>query len=225
MKNTIITACYFMISIIYVSYGNITSPLIALILKALIIPVLMLLFIINIRPAGNRLHQMIIAALIFSWCGDILLGVPQKSNNLFVPGLVCFLLAHVMYLVVFFTTPGENLIIRKRSYFLIPVVLYGFLLLYLLYDGLGEMKIPVIIYTLAILTMVSSAINRFGKVGNASWILVFSGAILFLLSDSGIAVNKFLHPFPGAEVIIMSTYVVAQYLIVIGYLKETVAKK
>lgn len=220
MKTKIVTACYFMISIIYISYGNMATPLVAIILKALIIPVLMLLFIINIRPAGNRSHQMIILALIFAWCGDILLGVPKESADLFVPGLVSFLLAHVMYLSVFFRTPGENFIIRKRTYFLVPVAIYGILLLYILFDRLGDMKLPVIIYTLVILTMVSSAMNRYGKVNSNSWLLVMAGAILFLLSDSGIAIDKFLKPLPGAQVMIMSTYVLAQYLIVTGYIHQ-----
>jgi uncharacterized membrane protein YhhN len=220
MKNTIISASYFLISIVYISYSSMASPLVALILKALIIPVLMLLFIINLRPAGNRSHQMIILALLFSWCGDILLGVQSTTGNLFIPGLIGFLLAHVMYLIVFFNTPGENIIVRKRSYFLIPVLLYGVLLVIILFNGLGEMKLPVIVYTIVILTMVCSAISRYGKVNRASWLLVMTGAILFLLSDSGIAINKFLKPFPGAQVVIMSTYVMAQYLIVIGYIRQ-----
>lgn len=220
MKTKITTASYFMISIIYISYSNMASPLTALILKMLIIPVLMLIFIINIRPAGNRLHKMIILALFFSWCGDMLLGVPKESTDLFVPGLVSFLLAHVMYLSVFFTTPGENIIVRKRIYLLIPVAIYGLLLLYILFNRLGDMKLPVIIYTLVILTMVSSAINLYGKVNRTSWLFVLAGAILFLLSDSGIAINKFLKPFPGAQVIIMATYVLAQYLLVTGYIRQ-----
>jgi uncharacterized membrane protein YhhN len=80
------------------------------------------------------------------------------------------------------------------------------------------MKLPVTIYTLVILTMVCGAINRYGKVNFRSWLIVLIGAILFLFSDSGIAISKFLHPFCGSQVLIMSTYVTAQYLIVMGYL-------
>jgi len=220
MKNTIISASYFMLAIIFISYGSMVSPLVALILKALIIPVLMLLMILNLKFSENRSNLLIILALIFSWLGDILLGVPESTANLFVPGLISFLLAHVMYMLVFFRTPGKNLIIPKRFYFLIPVLLYGIGLLILLFNSLGEMKLPVTVYTIVILTMVCSAISRYGKVNPTSWLLIFAGAILFLLSDSGIAINKFYSHFYGAQVIIMSTYVLAQYLIVIGYIRE-----
>ncbi len=224
MKNTIISASYFMISIIYISYEGMASPLVALILKSLIIPVLMLLFILNLRPSENRSHQMVLMALIFSWLGDILLGVPESSANLFVPGLISFLLAHVMYLTVFFRTPGENKIIPKRVYLLIPVLLYGTGLLLLLFNSLGDMKLPVCVYTMVILTMVCSAISRYGKVNSISWALVFTGAVLFLFSDSEIAINKFYRHFAGAQVTIMSTYVLAQYLIVKGYIREFKAR-
>jgi uncharacterized membrane protein YhhN len=220
MKNTIISASYFMLAIIFISFGSMVSPLVALILKALIIPLLMFLMILNLKTSEKRSNQLIILALIFSWLGDILLGVPESSANLFVPGLISFLLAHVMYMLVFFRTPGKNLIIPKRIYFLIPVLLYGIGLLVLLFNSLGEMKLPVTVYTLVILTMVCSAISRYGKVNITSWLLISTGAILFLISDSGIAINKFSSHFAGAQAIIMSTYVLAQYLIVIGYIME-----
>jgi uncharacterized membrane protein YhhN len=220
MKNTIISAGYFIIAIIIIAFSGMTPPLAALILKAFLMPCLMLLMILNLGTAGNRPNQMIILALVFSWLGDIFLAVPEQSANLFIPGLVSFLLAHVMYLVVFFRTPGENIILAKRSYFFLPVLLYGVLLVILLFNSLGEMKLPVMVYTVVILTMVCSAVNRYGKVGRASWLLVLSGAILFLLSDSGIAINKFYSHFTGAQALIMSTYVIGQYLIVIGYIRQ-----
>lgn len=220
MKTTITSACYFIISIIFITHRSIASPLIALILKALIIPVLMIILILNARATWNRYHTMILLALVFSWFGDILLDVPVNYADLFIPGLICFLLAHVMYLTVFFATKGADFILKKRTCLFLPVALYGILLLWILYPDLGAMKLPVTIYTVVILTMVCGAINRYGKVNFRSWLIVLIGALLFLLSDSGIAINKFLHPFYGSQVFIMSTYVAAQYLIVMGYIKQ-----
>lgn len=218
MKTIVTTACYFTISIIFIIYRTMASPLIALILKALIIPVLMILLIMNIRTIWNNYHTMILLALVFSWFGDILLEVPVKYADLFIPGLISFLLAHVMYLTVFFTTKGDNFILKKRGYLFIPVALYGILLLCVLHSSLGQMKLPVTIYTVVILTMVCGAINRYGMVNFRSWLFVLIGAIFFLLSDSGIAINKFFHQFYRSQLLIMSTYVAAQYLIVMGYI-------
>jgi uncharacterized membrane protein YhhN len=89
-----------------------------------------------------------------------------------------------------------------------------------LYGDLAEMKLPVIIYATVILTMLSGAINRKEKVNRRSYLLVLGGAILFVISDSSIAINKFSLPFESSEIVIMSTYVMAQYLIVTGYIDQ-----
>lgn len=82
------------------------------------------------------------------------------------------------------------------------------------------MRIPVIIYTVIILIMLSGAINRMEKVNKSSFYLVLTGAILFVISDSAIAVNKFSFAFAYSSIIIMSTYAAAQLLIVLGYVKQ-----
>lgn len=160
------------------------------------------------------------SALVFSWLGDITLQLKEKNDLFFMIGLSCFLLAQVMYLIAFFSTEGENVLFFKKVYLILPVILFGVILLYILYDGLGDMKIPVVIYAAVILTMLTSALNREKKVNKRSYILVLIGAILFVLSDSMIAINKFGYSFILSNVAIMTTYITAQYLIVIGCLKQ-----
>jgi uncharacterized membrane protein YhhN len=191
-----------------------------IIAKALIIPILFLLYLRYVRKSVNSFHTLILTALVFSWCGDVLLQLTQFNELFFLAGLGSFLLAQVMYLAAFFSTQGKNLITGSLSWALIPVAAYGAALLYYLWDGLGDMKIPVLVYAVVILTMLSAAINRKAKVNRLSFLLVLSGAILFVLSDSMIAVNKFRLPFDLARLAIMLTYVTAQYLIITGCLKQ-----
>jgi len=158
-----------------------------------------------------------LAGLFFTWAGDVVL----EFEGLFIPGLGCFLLAHVMYLVVFFKTPGRNVIFQKRWYLLIPVILSGAGLILYLYNDLADMRIPVIIYSIVILTMLTGAINRLEKVNLISYYLVLTGAILFVISDSAIAINKFSHHFESSGIVVMTTYIIAQYLIVSGFIKQS----
>ncbi len=215
MKNTLISLVYFCIAGAFMATMDSEY---AIILKGLLLPLLALYFLVNSRLSG-WMNRMFFMALLFSWGGDVLLEIPDTKIDLFLPGLFSFLVAQVLYFNVFAFTPGKNTIMRSRPWVLIPVVMYAAGLIYILYDSLGNMKIPVFIYTAVILSMVCSAITRFGKVSRKSWIIVLAGAILFLLSDSGIAINRFYRPFPGAEIWIMSTYVMAQFLIVNGYLE------
>jgi len=68
--------------------------------------------------------------------------------------------------------------------------------------------------------MLAGAINRKGKVNMMSYTMILAGAIFFVISDSVIALNKFGNKFESSETIIMSTYIVAQYFIVAGYILQ-----
>jgi uncharacterized membrane protein YhhN len=161
-----------------------------------------------------------VAGLLFSWAGDIILEFSDSNANMFIPGLVCFLLAHIMYFIVFIKTPGNNSIIGNRRLLLLPAIIYGVTLVLYLYGDLKEMRFPVIMYAIVILFMLAGAINRIDKVKKKSFWLVLAGAILFVISDSAIAINKFSYQFEYSGIVIMSTYIVAQYLIVTGYIEQ-----
>jgi uncharacterized membrane protein YhhN len=217
MKNRVLSLLYFLIGIIAIILLDKPSFYPGFIAKSLIIPALMILFFVNFNSLSNRLHLYIFTALFFSWAGDITLEFTTKNENFFIIGLLCFLIAHLMYLVAFLKTPGENTILSKRVYLLIPVLIYGAGLVCYLYRDLAEMRLPVILYATVILSMLAAAINRKDKVNVASFYMVLTGAILFVISDSAIAVNKFSHHFGSSGIVIMATYIVAQYLIVTGY--------
>lgn len=219
MKTKVLTGAYFIIGILYVSFNGIIPVLPAFLLKTLIIPVLMLILALTFFSEMNRLHRLMFAGLFFSWAGDLLLEIPGSYGDFFIPGLVCFLLAHVMYLTAFFLTPGRSIII-KRAYLLLPVVIYGAALIYILYNDLDGMRMPVILYAFVILAMLSGSIDRLEKVNRPSYWLVLAGAALFVISDSLIAVNKFSHPIEHEGIWVMSTYICAQYLIIIGYIRQ-----
>lgn len=88
------------------------------------------------------------------------------------------------------------------------------------------MQFPVLMYAIIITVMAIMAVNRYGKVNIFSFKLILYGALFFLLSDSALAVNKFAQPIPQAGVLIMGTYMIAQYLIVYGtVVRELVVKR
>jgi uncharacterized membrane protein YhhN len=214
MKTKVLSLLYFIAGILFILLENHSSVVTQFVLKALIIPWLIIIFAISLKPFNNRFNTLMFFGLICSWAGDMTL------QFYFIPGLIFFLLTHIMYLTVFFMTPGRSMIFTRRLYLLIPVILYGAGICYFLYDDLGEMKFPVIIYTLVILTMLAGAINRKEKVNTISYWLVLAGAILFVLSDSALAIHKFSLNFNYSGIVIMSTYLAAQYLITIGFITQ-----
>lgn len=68
--------------------------------------------------------------------------------------------------------------------------------------------------------MSSMALNRYGNGHPISFSLVFSGSLFFVVSDTLIAVNRFLVTTPYAGLFVMATYIAAQFLIMKGILKQ-----
>jgi uncharacterized membrane protein YhhN len=211
MKTKIIALVYFIIGLIYTALDGSLSLVPGVVLKGIIIPLLLFYYLSSVR---NNVNISIVAALILSWAGDIAIDFS------FVPGLLCFLAAHIMYIVTFLRLSGKSSLFPRRIYLFLPLVLYGVILILFLYPGLDTMKVPVIFYAVVILSMVAAAINRIDRVSRPSYIIVLTGAILFVISDSIIAVTRFGHPFMHSGIAVMITYIVAQYLIVSGIVRQ-----
>jgi uncharacterized membrane protein YhhN len=221
MRTKILSAVYFLAAILFI-FPQLRPPFLTdVISKGLIILVLIVLFLASSGKLSTWSQRMMFIGLFFSWIGDIVLEIKQNQEMMFMTGLAFFLLAQVSYFLVFITTPGRGQPVKKLIMMILPVVVYGIFLLAYLYRDLGDMRLPVAIYALVILAMLAAAITRAGKTGIASFWLVLAGALLFVLSDSLLAVNKFSHAMPAAPVLIMSTYVVGQFLIVTGFLRQT----
>jgi uncharacterized membrane protein YhhN len=188
---------------------------------------LLLLYYLASAGSGNR-SPMLVAALSLSFLGDVLL-MQGDRELFFMLGLASFLGAHVCYILVYNTFCGEETerMLRglQRLRYSFPVLLAGFGLLGILMPHAAGMRIPVAAYALILMAMVLAALYRFGRTSGRSFGLVFGGAILFMMSDSLLAVNKFIEPLPGASFWIMLTYCSAQYLIVRGLLLHPPARK
>ena len=191
------------------SFHNISKPL--------ILVSLILFFYFKSEHLAIKTKRLMLLALTMSLIGDVFLMLDDISPIYFIAGLLSFLLAHLFYILVFLNRRNNK--IKPLGFFTI-LIIYTFGLLYLVKNGLGTMLYPVIIYVLAILSMAITASLRKGNVPTLSYNLVLTGALLFLISDSFVAINKFYLAIPGEHIIIMSSYSIAQYCIVMGVLKQ-----
>ncbi len=191
-------------------------------LNIVIKPLIMISLAAYYLVSTQQRSTLFLVAIFFCWVGDVLLLF--KPELFFIAGLVAFLTGHVLYILCYqqmrWNESKNPLLGPQKVRFALPIVLAGTGLVVVLYPVLGELKIPVMIYALVITTMALQALFRFGYTTNKSFALVFIGAILFMVSDSLLAINKFLMPVQFASLGIMATYMVAQYLIVEGVLKH-----
>jgi uncharacterized membrane protein YhhN len=183
--------------------------------KPLIVITLILYFLSATWKFENGLMKIIARALTFSWLGDVVLMFESFNKNIFLIGLISFLFAHLIYINFFsIVRTGEKMKLKTGLIFL--VVFYYSGLICLLFDDLHEMKIPVLVYGIVISAMFLLALHMlFIKNKEAGKLMMF-GALLFIASDSILAINKFYEPFEYAGIAIMLTYGIAQLLITLG---------
>ncbi len=158
-------------------------------------------------PQVSGAYQVAIGiGLLFSLAGDIFLMLPRDR---FVAGLVAFLLAHITYSIAF----GSQVRWPAWSPWGIGVVLYAALIYRLLQPKLGKLWPAVLIYLIAITVMAWLSIVMFRQTGTTPALFAAVGALLFVISDSALALNRFRGRFWSADLLVLSTYYLAQWLI------------
>ena len=161
------------------------------------------------RAGGGltRFQQLLLAAILASLAGDVFL----MFAGYFIPGLVSFLVAHLCYIALF--KQGVAWFPSRSA--LVMTLAFGLLMLALLWSGLpAALKGPVTAYVLVIALMAAQAVGRAISQRDASALAVAIGACVFMLSDSLLAINRFLEPLPLASLWVLSSYYVAQILII-----------
>jgi uncharacterized membrane protein YhhN len=180
-------------------------------------------FLVSVKENGWQ-RNLITGALLLSWMGDCWLLFESRDDLFFMLGLGSFLLAHLFYIVYFHKIRIKEKV-KPRPWLLIPVVLYYGLLIWLLNPYLLELQLPVRIYGLVISFMLVLALHMFFIRPQKAGQWMVTGALLFILSDSLLAINKFYAPFEKAGVLIMLTYGLAQYCIAEGAIRYYTASK
>ena len=158
-----------------------------------------------------------VAALACCLLGDVLLMLP---GDLFIPGLVAFLVGHALFIVGLLQPPAPpgtppfafsatGLIVATLvalTYGIVPATL---IFRSLARDGAGALIAPVAVYLVTILTMAILAAN----VGVPAATV---GAALFVVSDTVLALGRFVRPLTHRDIVVHITYHLAQVLLVLS---------
>ncbi len=200
------------------------SPWLEKITKPLLMIVMIIYFVSSLTTVSSGLKKWIIAALAFSWLGDVLLMFQQGRPVFFLLGLSAFLIAHLFY-IFFFHRVRVNEQVKSRWWLPAVVVVYYAVLIAVLYPKLGDMKVPVPVYGIVISFMLLLALHMLFIKNSKAGQLMMAGAVLFILSDSVLAINKFYQPFEAAGLAVMLTYGIAQLLITRGAIAYISSKR
>ncbi|MBN1652000.1 MAG: lysoplasmalogenase [Bacteroidales bacterium] len=197
-------------------YENYSKPLLVLLLMAW--------YVSDQFVNGKAIHWFFVFALFFSLLGDVFL-MPLFDH--FILGLLFFLVSHLLYIAVF--TKGNRSIIfptlKKGKLFLVQMLsFYLGLMLILMYKIVETdsvvLMIAIPIYATVLLFMVLST-YVFSKVYFYNYgRYVLLGGIFFFVSDSILAINKFVVNLDYSPLWVMGTYIMAQWFLVYGFLNS-----
>jgi uncharacterized membrane protein YhhN len=180
------------------------------IFKPLTVVFIILLALQEKYPVSSFYRSAIIIGLLSSLAGDVFLMLPRDS---FIQGLISFLIAHLFYIAAFAHESGWALSLWSVVFLL----LYGFLMLDVLLPYLEKLRGPVVIYMLVILLMGCVALSRWMLAGQEGSGLAAAGSLFFIASDSLLAVDRFKDKnFRNSQLLILSTYFTAQWLIALS---------
>lgn len=173
------------------------------------IPAISLAVLAFIALSGSR-GKLLFVSLLFCAAADIALEL--AAGKYFVAGLGLFLIAHILLIITF---SRDFKFQKSKIPVIVLLVVYSKMMAFVLMPSLKEMAIPVYIYMTAITLM-----GIFASLRSSKNDFTLYGAISFIVSDSVLAINKFMMPVPAADYAVMITYYLALFLIVYGFLKE-----
>jgi uncharacterized membrane protein YhhN len=158
----------------------------------------------------RRQSNAFVLAMIFALLGDVFLMF--KGDDFFLIGLLCFMVMQLLYTFLFSREGSKDM--KRLLMISLPLLLLTVGVISVLWNDLGDLRIPVLVYAMAISAMVISAIYRKNVLKGYSAVVL--GVVLFLISDAVLAISKFGGALPFQDIVIMSTYMTAQFLIVRG---------
>lgn len=177
-------------------------------------PATMLIIIgllITQRDTASSYSNLILIGLLFSLLGDIFLMLPSKP---LLPGLGSFLLAHFFYVGAFHTQVDIEWN-RASIISLVAIAAWCGIIWRVMHAHLGKLYIPGGIYYISISTMVFLSLQHwFSGVAGSEYLVI--GALLFYASDTALAFNRIRAPYRSAQLLILSTYYPAQFLIALS---------
>lgn len=206
--NSALCFAFFLSLGIYLSTLHLRPYLFSYLIK--IIP-LCVLIVFSVKNFYGINKKLMISALVLSAIGDVILAL--EGREMFVYGLGAFAVAHCFYIISFLL--NKVCFNCKRVFIAVLFFIYSLVIMSILGPYLKNMLAPVIIY-ISIITMMGVSATLAGR----SNLYMITGGVMFILSDSIIAINMFLSHVPHSSYWIMLTYFPAQFFIIFGNMKR-----
>ena len=213
----IIIILFFLTLFVHLYAIVVQLPTIRIVSKCLLLPLLIIYLLVS-TPNTAFIRETALTALFFSWLGDVVL---LGEGNYFQLGMLAFIMAHVR---------NGRILVRLQAFKLKGATWIGLglalatisMVYYFLQKTLGNLLMHVVTYMLAIsaVWVLSFNLTNQPKYKAVAINFFIPGMFLFVLSDTLLALNKFLFHNPLRwDVWVMVTYALAQWFLTEGYIR------
>ncbi len=207
---------FLLVTAVYLTAMYYSVRQVKLVCKPLLVATLLLWFLSytqhNTTPIKKE-NLFAVFALLFCMLGDTFLMFNSPGHLFFLLGLSSFLAGHLFFIVVFARIKGLEKLPFRWYYTALPPI-YFIMLTGTIAPASGTVAIPVVMYAAAITAMLVFALHLIPV--KRSGATIAAGATLFVISDSFIAIDKFVTPIPQNHWFVMLTYLPALFLITFG---------
>jgi uncharacterized membrane protein YhhN len=197
-------------SVVYLTSLFFKRGLFNKIMKGCLLPFILAIYIFN----AKIILLPIILGLLFGWLGDVLL-LKIGAVRFFSIGLASFLIGHICYIIAMYSYALPFHIPAFVCTIAAAAALGIFI--YKVVRPTPEMKIPIIFYELVIFVMAAFALQLFLSQGGYFGGFVLAGSICFVFSDRMLAYDTFREKTKWGYFFVMSTYILAQLFITLGF--------
>jgi uncharacterized membrane protein YhhN len=199
-----VIVAFLVVSVVHIVANGIGADLVSDLTKPLLVPLLLVWVLV---ATDRRPPRWLATGLVFAFLGDVLLQLP--GTLWFLAGMGAFLVMQVCYLIGF-AALGSYAWLRAR-----PLVVAGWVVLWVALNlvvgpQLGELRWPILVYSVALTAMAAAAVATGDR-------RIGVGGVLFLISDLLIGLRAAGMEIPASGVLVMTTYLAAQYLIATGW--------
>ena len=169
----------------------------------------------------GKLTWLMLIGLCFHTLGDILLMFDSKGFVYFAAGLGAFLVGHFFYLAVLLSGMGGLKGWKEALCLVTPLVLAPVLVM--LFGVEWPFSAVVTVYAFTLMCVAASGV-LWKLRGKAFASRIFWGGLIFIISDSLIAVSAFAGlDFPFRGTLVMLTYLLAEWLLVSGMVRNRIS--
>ena len=207
-KIVIASILFFIVAIADIFAVVIQNKTMEIVFKPLLMITLLILYLVSI----NKINWWLVLGLLFAFLGNVFL---LDQQNYFVFGVASFLVTHVLYIKIIIG------FLEKKSFTrivlsTIPYMLYFIAIMYVVYESLKEMLIPVTEYGLVISIYGAVTFLNYQQEKSIANLLLLFSALFFVISDSFIILNIYHDYNKILDFFVIFLYIGAQYLTVKG---------